>query len=84
MSDTETSARIIALIREAIQVEVPSPDTDLIETGLLDSLAVISLITELEREFGFELPLDEFDIESFRTVERMAELVHASIGGSAA
>lgn len=79
----ETETRIVALIRDALQVEVPAADTDLIETGLLDSLAVISLITELEREFGFELPLDEFDIEGFRSVERMATLVHANAGGAA-
>ncbi|MBB4661669.1 acyl carrier protein [Conexibacter arvalis] len=63
------------LIREAIQVDVPAVDTDLIETGLLDSLALVTLITELEREFGFQLPLDDFDVERFRTVERIAAFV---------
>lgn len=66
---------VTELIRETLQIEVPTADTDLIESGLLDSLALVSLITELEQEFGFQLPLDDFDIERFRTVERIAAFV---------
>jgi D-alanine--poly(phosphoribitol) ligase subunit 2 len=49
----------------------------LIETELLDSLALVMLIAEIEQEFGFELPLDGFDVERFRTIDRLAELVGA-------
>jgi D-alanine--poly(phosphoribitol) ligase subunit 2 len=76
-ADPELTERIEGLIRGALNVEVPSPGTDLIETGLLDSLALVSLIAEIEQQFGFELPLDEFDVERFRTVDRIAELVGA-------
>jgi acyl carrier protein len=72
-----TAQRVQVVIRDALGVEAPTPETDLIESGLLDSLALVSLITEIEREFGFELPLDGFDIESFRSVERMAAYVDA-------
>ena len=73
--------RIASIIREALAVEVPSPTTDLIATGLLDSLALVSLIVEIESELGVELPLDDFDPDSFRTVETMAAFV-AEAGGS--
>lgn len=73
--DAELEARITALIRDSLQVEVAAPDLDLIDSGLLDSLALVSLITEVEREFGFQLPLDDFDIEQFRQVRRIAALV---------
>jgi len=73
--------RIAAIIREALAVEVPSPTTDLIATGLLDSLALVSLIVEIESQLGVELPLDDFDPDSFRTVETMAAFV-AEAGGS--
>ena len=75
--DEALRAPVSALIRDALQVEVPAYDTDLIDTGLLDSLALVALITELEAAFGFDLPLDEFDLESFRTVERIAAMVAA-------
>jgi acyl carrier protein len=71
--------RISRLIRVALQIEVPAHDTDLIDSGLMDSLALVSLITELELDFGFQLPLDEFDLESFRSVERIAALVASRI-----
>jgi acyl carrier protein len=74
--------RITSIIREALAVEVPSPTTDLIDGGLLDSLAMVSLIVEIEAEMGIELPLDDFDPDHFRTVERMAAFV-AEAGGSA-
>jgi D-alanine--poly(phosphoribitol) ligase subunit 2 len=67
--------RITALIRDALEVEVPARDVDLIETGLIDSLSLVSLIAEIEADIGVELPLDDFDIDAFRSVERMAEFV---------
>jgi acyl carrier protein len=69
--------RITRLIRDTLGVEVPSADTDLIETGLLDSLALVSLLAEIEREFGFELPLDTLEVEDFRTVGTAAEYVES-------
>ena len=78
MADPAVAARIGGVIRDALGVEVPSTDTDLIDTGLLDSLALVSLITEIEQEFGFQLPLDDFDVDAFRTVGRIAEFVSRS------
>jgi acyl carrier protein len=67
--------RIRDLIREALSVEVSAPDTDLIDAGLLDSLALVTLITELEEAFSWQLPLDDFDVECFRSVERIADFL---------
>lgn len=69
--------QVSELIRDVLQVEVPGPETDLVEEGLIDSLALISLITEVELEFGVRLPLDEFDLAHFRSAERMAAVVAA-------
>jgi D-alanine--poly(phosphoribitol) ligase subunit 2 len=69
---------IAELMRSALGVEVPAHDTNLIETGLLDSLSLVSLITEIEQEFGFELPLDDFDVNQFASVERIAAFVEAA------
>ena len=67
--------RITRLIRDVLGVEVPSPETDLIEGGYLDSLALVSLLAEIEREFGFELPLDTLEVDDFRTVGSAAAYV---------
>ncbi|HET6775920.1 MAG TPA: phosphopantetheine-binding protein [Acidimicrobiales bacterium] len=67
--------QIAALVRDVLQIEVTSSDDDLIAGGMLDSLGVVTLIAELEVDLGQELLLDEFDIESFRTVRRIAAFV---------
>jgi acyl carrier protein len=74
--------RITSTIKRALAVEVPASSTDLVAAGILDSLAMVSLIVAIETEFGIELPLDDFDPDRFRTVDRMAEFV-AEAGGSA-
>jgi acyl carrier protein len=67
--------QIAGLVRDVLQIEVTSSDDDLIAGGMLDSLGVVTLIAELEVDLGHELVLDEFDIESFRTVRRIAAFV---------
>lgn len=76
--DPYTVARITDLIRDRLSVEVPTADTDLIRSGLLDSLALVMLITALEEAFVCELPLDDFDLERFRSVERIAEYLRSA------
>jgi acyl carrier protein len=63
------------VFRKVLVVEPPSFETDLIESGVLDSLALVELLFEIERQFQIELQLDELDVENFRTVERICELV---------
>jgi D-alanine--poly(phosphoribitol) ligase subunit 2 len=75
--------RISALIFDALQVEVPSLDADLIDAGLIDSLGLVTLITEIEQEFNVQLPLDEFEIERFRSAEQIAAYVAANVPGGA-
>ena len=55
-----------------MNVDVPSPTTDIVAAGLLDSLALVTLLFEVEREFDLTIPLEDLDIESLRTVERIA------------
>jgi len=75
--DRETASRISDLIRDRLSVDVPASDTDLIESGLLDSLALVTLITALEEAFACELPLDDFDLERFRSIERIGEFLRS-------
>ena len=73
--------RVQRLFVEALNVQVPSPDTDLIDGGLLDSLALVELLFAMEREFNVTIPLEVLDIDRFRTVNSIADFVEQS-GGS--
>lgn len=63
------------LFVEALHMEIASPETDLIETGRLDSLALVELLFELERRFGIDLMLTELDIDNFRSLRTIADFV---------
>jgi D-alanine--poly(phosphoribitol) ligase subunit 2 len=76
MSDVAAiTQRTVDLIRDVLQVEVPAPETDLVDAGLIDSLALITLITEIELEFAIQLPMGDFDLSRFRSAEQMAAIV---------
>jgi acyl carrier protein len=76
----EVSARVDDIFRHALQVDVPGFRADLIESAVLDSLAFLILISELEHKFEVEIPLDGLDIESFRTVERIVRFIQGLKG----
>jgi acyl carrier protein len=48
----------------------------------LDSLAVLELIANLERQFGFVMDDDEFSGEIFDTIGTLAAFVESKIDGS--
>lgn len=76
------TAQLTDLVRDQVGVDVPSSDTDLVAAGLLDSLALVTLIVGIEDTFGCRLPLDDFDIERFRSIDAMAAfLAEAGVTG---
>jgi acyl carrier protein len=74
--------RVQRLFVETLNVEVPSPDTDLIEGGLLDSLALVELLFALEREFAVTIALENLDIDTFRSIRTIAEFVESTKDGA--
>jgi acyl carrier protein len=68
--------RIIHLLSEKVHVEAPSADTDLMESGLLDSLTLVELMSSLEEQFGIYISFDEVEIDNFRSARRIAEFVN--------
>lgn len=69
--------RIARLLSGALKLDVPSANTDLFDTGVLDSLAFVELLLQLEREFGVTTSVDDLEIENFRSIARIAEFVTA-------
>jgi acyl carrier protein len=67
--------RVTRLIQDTMQIEVGDIDSDLIESGLIDSLALVDMIFRLEQEFGVPIALGEISIDSFRTVRRIGGLL---------
>jgi acyl carrier protein len=77
MSD-ETVARVLQVFREALRVEVTAPDTDVIAAGLLDSLALVTLVSELEERCSISIAFEFLEVDDFRTPESIARVVKDS------
>jgi acyl carrier protein len=64
-----------AIFREALHVEAPDPSTDILDAGILDSLAFVTLLFEIEQRFEVTIPLEQVDLEDLRTVDRIGALI---------
>jgi methoxymalonate biosynthesis acyl carrier protein len=76
--DPGVSERVQRLFLETLNVQVPSDDADLIESGVIDSLALVELLFAIEREFSVSLPLDDLEIDNFRSVSRISDVIEAA------
>jgi acyl carrier protein len=67
--------RLGAVFVESFHIEVPSADTDLLESGILDSFQMVELLSELEQRFGFRINIEHIELDDLRTLSRIARLV---------
>lgn len=72
--------RVQEIIRDTLNVEVPSAETDLIDSGVLDSLALVELLFEIERAFAVSIPLEDLELESFTSIRRISDLILSTNG----
>ena len=47
----------------------------LVKAGALDSLGFVELLVHLEREFAVKISIEDLELDNFRSVARIAELV---------
>lgn len=50
-------------------------DTNLVATGLVDSLGFIELLSEAEEQFGVEVDLEKYDPSEFTTLQTFVRSV---------
>ena len=75
LSIDECAAAIQQILSEKLFVEVDSPDADLLQAGLLDSLALIQLLVHLEERFAVKVALDDLEIDDLRSIRSIASMV---------
>lgn len=71
------------VLEEFLEGEDPDElqaDTELVSSGVLDSLAILKLVTFLEEEFGIEVAAHEADEEHLDTLTLIGKLVTAKKG----
>ncbi|WP_159721281.1 D-alanine--poly(phosphoribitol) ligase subunit DltC [Enterococcus sp. CSURQ0835] len=57
-----------------------NPDVDLFEEGLMDSLATVQLLVEIEGQLGVQVPVSEFDRDQWNTPNKIIAQVKALQG----
>jgi acyl carrier protein len=75
MADPAIASRIQRIFDEVLNISVPSPQTDIIEGALLDSLALVTLVFEVEQEFDLQIPLEALEIDDFQSIDSIADFV---------
>jgi acyl carrier protein len=68
-------AELSDLFANMLHVQVPSPDTDLLATGRLDSVGMVELLLQLEKRFGLRVEMQGFEIDHFRSLRAIATFV---------
>jgi methoxymalonate biosynthesis acyl carrier protein len=76
--------RLASLFSETLHLDVPSVDTDLFDTGLLDSQRFVELLLHIEQKFNTHIDIADFEIENFRCIEKIAALILQQTNGNAA
>ena len=82
MTRDATAERLRDILARTLGTAPPDPETDLVQSGLLDSLALVELLVAVEQEFAITFAPDELEIERFRSLGALAQLVESH--GSAA
>ena len=49
--------------------------SDLVDDGILDSLDIVTLVTEIDAEFDVTIPAEEIVPENFNSAEALMELI---------
>jgi D-alanine--poly(phosphoribitol) ligase subunit 2 len=63
---------LLSLVREVVDPAISvAADTPLLTTGLVDSLGVVVLLTEIESRYGVTIEPEEVDASSFDTPAQM-------------
>lgn len=74
--------QISLFFAERLNANVPSKDTDLLETGILDSLGLVELLVYLETTFGMKILLEKIEFDNFRSIIKIAEFIENQNGSA--
>jgi acyl carrier protein len=79
MTATSLQDRIGNIFVQHLHIELPLPDRDLIESGTIDSLTFVDLIANLEQEFSIHIPLDDVDLDHFRSIVQIGQYIQTRL-----
>ena len=80
----DTVTVIKALFLDKMNIKVESVKADLFQTGVFDSMTLVEFILHLEEHFELRFPMQELELDSILSIEKLADLVAAGKRAAAA
>ncbi len=71
----EAKTRIRAFLERSFQNLDVSDDEDIFELGFVNSLFAMQLVMFVERDFGISVEDADLNLDNFRSVDAMADLI---------
>lgn len=71
----EEAAKVIKVLSESISGIDFEKETQLVTSGILDSLSLITVVSLLEEAFSCKIPFEKVNADNFDSVERMAVMM---------
>ena len=72
---THVKKAIRAFIQASVNIDGLGDDENLFESGIVNSLFAVQLMTFIERTFAIEVGTDDLDIENFKSIDATAAFV---------
>ena len=72
---TSVQEQLRAFLLRYLPVDEVAHDQDLFETGVVDSLFLIQLVTFAEKEFAIKVRMEDMDRANFRTLDVAAAFI---------
>lgn len=71
--------KLLNILTEACPEVDFETETALIDDGLLESLDIVMIVTEVMQEFGVELTVDDLLPENFNSVDALLALIESRV-----
>ncbi len=71
----DTMERLMEILKKVLPNVDFTTDADLVDDGIIDSLDVVAIISELTAEYDIEIDSDDIEPENFNSPQAILELV---------
>ncbi|CAK8054546.1 D-alanine--poly(phosphoribitol) ligase subunit DltC [Eupransor demetentiae] len=77
----DVKKEVLDILNDIIGEDVSGQmDEDLFDSGLLDSMATVELLLDLENKFGIQAPVSEFNRDDWNTPNKIVAKVQSLMG----
>jgi acyl carrier protein len=76
----DVQGAIELILAEKLGIQVPDRRYDLVASGLLDSLALVNLLAELESGLGVRIDIEQLEPEDLESIVSIAGMVERARG----